>query len=191
MQTNKKAFTRFTLIRLAIYAILASLSIVLGKYLAINLGETIRISFENLPTLLAGIFFGPIAGFLVGTVADLVGCLLVGYAINPLITLGAAAVGFVSGVVVRLFQKNGLLSTIFSVFSAHLIGSILIKTLGLVLYYGAPFFATLGMRSLTYLITATAECVILYFLLRNRGFTAQIQKLLPKEKKTTDKTEKE
>ena len=78
-------------------ALLAALSIVLGKYLAINVTDSIRFSFENLSILLAGIFLGPLVGGIVGAVADLVGCLMVGYAINPLITLGAVGVISVIG----------------------------------------------------------------------------------------------
>ena len=73
-------------------ALLIALSIVCGKFLQFPVGEAMRFSFENLPILFAGMAFGPLAGVLVGTVADLIGCLAVGYAINPLVTLGAAAV---------------------------------------------------------------------------------------------------
>ena len=61
---------------------LSAMSIVLGKLLAVNLGEVLRLSFENLPIIFAGLAFGPLAGAAVGLVADTVGCLLVGYAIN-------------------------------------------------------------------------------------------------------------
>ena len=56
-------------------ALLAALSIVLGKYMAIST-PIFRFSFENLPILMAGIFFGPIIGAAVGLIADIVGCLL-------------------------------------------------------------------------------------------------------------------
>ena len=66
-------------------ALFIALSIVLGKQLSFTAGP-FRISFENLTVLMAGIFFGPLAGLTVGACADLFGCLLVGYAINPIIT---------------------------------------------------------------------------------------------------------
>ena len=89
---KKKITAKF----ISICAILAAFSIILGKYLAINVGENFRFSMENLPILLAGLYLGPLAGAIVGAVADLVGCLLVGYAINPIITLGAVSIGFIS-----------------------------------------------------------------------------------------------
>ena len=90
---------------LAIGAMLAAMSIVCGKVLAFNLGNVLRISFENLPILLGGMIFGPVWGAVIGVVADLVGCLLVGYAVNPVVTLGAAVIGTVGGLTWRLSQK--------------------------------------------------------------------------------------
>ena len=84
--------TERALLRLCLSALLAALSIVLGKYLSIST-PLFRLSFENLPILMAGIFLGPLAGGIVGGVADLLGCVLVGYTINPIITLGGILVG--------------------------------------------------------------------------------------------------
>ena len=124
---------------LLLVSLFSALSIVFGKLLAFNLGETIRISFESLPILLAGIFLGPIHGMLVGVVADLLGCLIVGYAINPIITAGAAVIGLSSGLLFYATKPFPTAVRIFiSVLSAHVLGSILIKTVGLILYYGSP-----------------------------------------------------
>ena len=91
----------------AALAMLAAVSIICGKYLAIRGGDILRFSFEDLPIIFAGISFGPIAGMLVGVVADLVGCVMVGYTVNPIVTLGAAAIGAFSGISVFC----GVLST--------------------------------------------------------------------------------
>ena len=76
---------------LTIMAMLAALSIIFGKVLAFTAGP-FRVSFENLPILMAGMFLGAPAGFLVGIIADIIGCLIVGYSINPIITLGAGCI---------------------------------------------------------------------------------------------------
>ena len=80
-----------------ILALLCAISIVAGKYLAIRGGDVMRFSLENMPVIFAGMAFGPVAGMLVGVVSDLIGCVLVGYTINPLVTVGAGAIGLVSG----------------------------------------------------------------------------------------------
>ena len=56
--------------------LLVALSIVLGKFLQIPnpFQDIIRISFENTPLIMSGIFFGPCVGLVTGAVADLLGC---------------------------------------------------------------------------------------------------------------------
>lgn len=181
MHKNKKKQTENHLIYFCSAAFLASLSIVLGKYLAINLGESIRISFENLPIIFAGMFFGPITGAAVGITADLLGCILVGYAINPIITLGACCIGLIAGFFSKkmTFKKVG--SVILCVLTCHLIGSVFIKTVGLSLYFSMPFFATMLWRLLTYAIICAAESTILIFLTKNTGLYKEIKKITGKK----------
>lgn len=167
--------SRRAVILLCLCALLAALSILLGKFLALNLTEFIRISLENLPILLAGLWLGPWAGIAVGVTADLVGCLLVGYAINPVITLGAALMGLTSG----LFRKKrrsffGILS---AVVLSHLLGSLLVKTLGLTLFYSLPFFATLLWRLVSYSLVAAAETALLFLLSKSRAFTRELERI--------------
>lgn len=181
--SDLRAPTRLRVIVAA--AILAAMSFILGKFLQIPnpFMEIIRISFENLPLMVAGICFGPLVGAMTGVVADLVGCLLYGYSINPLITLGAAAVGFTAGVVSHyLIRKPLALSVGVSVFSAHLIGSVVIKSFGLAAWYLTKFEMGLaelmGWRLLVYTLTGIAEFAVIYLLLRSRMFRAQLERLV-------------
>jgi len=124
---------------LACSAIFVALSIVCGKYLQIPVGDILRFSFENLPIILSGFVFGPLAGVIVGVLADLLGCVLVGYSINPIITLGAATVGAVSGICSIIFKKCPLwLRLIPSVSLSHILGSVVVKTFGLAAWYDMP-----------------------------------------------------
>ena len=107
MKKSKNLFACFTDVHSVVaMALFIALSIIFGKFLAFNITSSLRISFENLPILFAGIIFGPISGGVVGLVADITGCIAVGYSINPLITLGAVSVGFVSGVLSRFLIKD-------------------------------------------------------------------------------------
>lgn len=160
-------------------ALLAAISIVLGKYLAINAGEFLRFSLENLPILLAAMLFGAPVGAAVGAVADLVGSLMVGYAINPVITLGASAVGFLGGVFYELLKKVKIsrgFKILISVFSAHLTGSVLIKGLGLYAMYGTPLGIVIPWRCLNYLIVGSLEIFILSVLLNNKAIAKMFRK---------------
>ncbi|MBR2615990.1 MAG: folate family ECF transporter S component [Clostridia bacterium] len=177
MKKSKKSNDSLSIVLLAVCALLAALSILFGKYLAINLGDSIRLSLENLPILLAGFLFGPAAGAVTGTVADLVGCLLVGYSINPLITLGAAVIGLTAGFAGKAKRLSRSFKVILAVAGAHLIGSVLIKTIGLTLFYGSPFLITLAWRALTYLLVGTIEIVCLWALSGNRSFLKQAARI--------------
>lgn len=71
---------------LTMMALLVAMSIVFSRVLSISTGF-VRFNLGSLPVLLAALLFGPWAGFAVGVVADMIGGVLAGYAINPLITL--------------------------------------------------------------------------------------------------------
>ena len=153
----------------------ASVSIVCGKFLAFNVGDILRFSFENLPMLLSGIIFGPVCGMITGVVADLVGCIMAGYAINPFITAGAATIGLLSGLVYRTLPSgNRFLPLSATVVIAHFFGSVVVKTIGLSIYFGLPFKFTFMWRSLNYLIVGIAELAVLYVLINHSGFKKQI-----------------
>lgn len=165
-------------------ALLTAISIVLGKFLQIPnpFQEFIRISFENLPVIIAGFTLGPLAGAVVGAVADLIGCVLYGYTINPIITIGAVCIGLVSGIISNYLVKNPLiLKTIASVIPAHLIGSVLIKSWGLAKWYMAKYnlgyWEFVAWRLLNYAFIATAECIIIYLLLKNKAFRNQVERM--------------
>ena len=170
---------------LIMMALFIALSIVLGKQLSFTAGP-FRISFENLTVLMAGIFFGPLAGLTVGACADLynpktvratMGCLLVGYAINPIITAGAASVGFISGLVYKnCFRTKPKLRLAASVGAAHVIGSMIIKSIGLRIYFGYPL-QMVALRVPLYIVIGCAEGYIIYLLLRNKAFGRQLERM--------------
>lgn len=163
---------------LAVSAFLAALSIVCGKYLALPVGNVLRFSFENLPILLAGMMFGPITGALVGIVADVLGCVMVAYTINPLVTLGAACIGLLGGVLFRLTKKLPLLwQTCITVILTHLVASVIVKTFGLAAYYDMPFHILLLWRLLNYAVVGVVEWLLLYTILKNQALRRSFESL--------------
>ena len=168
---NRRVAAFGTLRILTISALLCAMSIVLGKYLAIRGGDVLRFSFENLPILLAGMAFGPMVGAIVGVTADLVGCLLVGYAINPIITLGAALIGISSGLLYRLLGKLPIGARVgIAVTVAHLLGSVIVKTVGLAAFYAMPLGVLMLWRLLNYVIIGALEALLLTAILKHRAF---------------------
>lgn len=134
-------------------ALLAALSAVIG-ILCKNLftfNIYYRITFENAPVILSGLLYGPVVGAMVGLCADAVSCLMSSNpALNPIISLGAAAVGVLSGLVPMVLRRGVRLQTGVAVFLAHLIGQVGIKSIGKMLYFGMPWqgiFIGLGISA--------------------------------------------
>ncbi len=181
MSTKTKSissdFKIFTNVRvLVVTALFIAMSIVLGKFLSFTAGP-VRISFENLTVLLSGFMFGPVVGLVTGAVADIIGCILYGYAINPLITAGAALVGLVSGAVSHYTFKNRLLPrTALSVGLAHLIGSVIVKSIGMYVYFGYTL-PMLALRIPLYIGIGLVEFYIIYLLMKNKSFIKQMEKV--------------
>jgi len=153
-------------------AMLTALSIVIGIFCKnfLNFGFGLfRITFENFPIILSGIMFGPYVGALVGIASDVISFVLSTqtFAISPIVTLGAGLVGFVSGAVFRnkavMTEKKRVL---LSVFSAHLVGSVLVKSFGLFVYYG--FLVV--WRIPLYAAIATLEAIIICVMMKNKNF---------------------
>ena len=159
-------------------SLLCAMSIILGKYLAINVGEVLRFSFENMAIILSGMMFGPIIGLVSGVAADLIGCLLVGYAVNPIVTAGAGAIGFLSGIIYFLINKTRLpyaIKILLPIFVSHLVGSVLIKSVGLAAFYDMPLTVLMLWRALNYLIIGTAEYALIYFIMKNKAIRSQFE----------------
>ncbi len=180
MQKKKKKIALFGNVRvLAMAALLCAVSAVM-KLLSINLGEVIRFSFENFPIIFAGIFFGPVIGGAVGVVADLLGCLLHGFGVIPLITLSSLCVGVFAGCVPLVFKRISNATIITSTFLAHVIGNMLVKTFALSLTYGTPF-DVLIWRVPIYVITAFVESVLIIILYKSRVIKNGIERVKKNE----------
>ena len=156
---------------LTMLALLTAMSIIFARVLTVSTGF-LRFNLGALPTHLAAVWFGPAGGFAVGAVADLIGGTLSGYSINPLITLGAGSVGLVSGL---LFQKLsslrlGLRLQI-SILAGHLMGSVVINSLALHIFYGYAW-AVLVTRIPNALVLTAVNTVLLRILLENRALMA-------------------
>ena len=153
---------------LTMLALLTAMSIVFSRVLSISTGF-VRFNLGSLPVLLAALLFGPGAGFAVGAVADPIGGVLSGYAINPLITLGAGAIGFVAGLVWQKLPEMRLgLRLQVSVLLSHFVGSMVITSMALRIFYGYPW-ATLAVRIPNALILSAVNTVLLRILLENRS----------------------
>lgn len=131
----------------------------------------LRITFENLPIILTGYLFGPWAGLAAGLASDILNT-LVTYGpgqLNPILTLGAGIVGFSAGAVGRwIFPKRGVLQLSLSVAAAHIAGNMIVKSVGLMIYFGYSLPLVLPRVPL-YICIAIIEFIFLYLLLCSKG----------------------
>ena len=114
-ETNKSTAVKSKLFNphnLALMAALTAMQIILARFLSIQVSDTLRISFESIPVILAGMWLGPIPGAIVAVVADFLGTIIHGYgAWFPPLVLGPLAVGVLSGVSTKYIFRSPLAET--------------------------------------------------------------------------------
>ncbi|MBQ7372535.1 MAG: folate family ECF transporter S component [Blautia sp.] len=165
---EKKSF--WSVRTMVFLALLTAVQIVLTRVFVIELGGVYRISLGSVATILAGLWFGPVAGGLCGFAGDLLGCFMRGYTINPLITLAAICWGVLPALVRPLSaNKSRKVKTVYisaAIAVTAVISSLILTTAGLVLLNGANFYAIFPGRVVQCLILTPIYCVVtclLYF----------------------------
>ncbi len=161
--------------RLTSMAIFIALQIVLARFAGIQVSEGLRISFEAIPIILAGLWLGPMAGFLVGFISDLVGTIISGYgvyflplAITPILN------GVLPGLCYRYLYKGNmnLIKCIVMVFVTEIISSLLLGTYALTWYFQLfvpnkeATFAILFVPRLTKLVTMACDTMLVWLVHR-------------------------
>ncbi len=155
--------------------LLAAASVILATIAKYIFNESpLRLTVECLPIFIGAFAFGPIVGGAIGIGADLISCVIAGMAPNPLITIGACYVGITAGVVYKYcctkhFPKVRIT---LAVFLGHLVGSMIIKTLALQIYYKMGVIVL--FRIPIYLAIATIESILLCVLFKNKGLKNEI-----------------
>ena len=108
-QEKKTLFgTTFSTRNLAMMAALVAIQIILARFFSIQT-DTLRISFESIPVVLAGMWLGPLCGAVVAVVSDVLGTIIQGFgAPFPPLVLGPLSVGILSGVSAKYIFRSSL-----------------------------------------------------------------------------------
>mgnify|MGYP000865788355 FL=1 len=150
----------FSTRKIANLGVLTAVSIVLtrvfGFIVPVAGVGALRISFGEIPLILAGILFGPWAGAVTGIAAD-----LIGYAINshggaffPGFALSAALTGLLPGLLLHSYRENLRWWQVgVTVLLTDLVTGVVLNTLWLTILYGQGFFVILPARLLARLVT--------------------------------------
>ena len=157
-------------------ALLTAVSFVLAL-LAKSIFATgpIRITLENLPIIFGSILFGPVIGMVIAVGADLLSCFQSAMTPNLIVMIGAALIGLLSGILYRYVfvkQKDGL-RLFLTVFLSHILGSMIVKSFGLYLYFG---WAVL-YRIPIYIGISIVESLLLRYLTGSQSLMRQIGKV--------------
>lgn len=139
------------LINLILTAILAAISIVLGRFFSYNV-QNFSIGFAFLPIMICGMFCGVWWGGICGALADFIGAILFPFgAYFPGFTVVAFMMGSLYGVIglaSKRFSKFYLsvVCTVICIVITEFVGSWLLNSLWLTILYGMPYGAELAIR---------------------------------------------
>lgn len=158
-----KKFNTKTLVLISLFA---AASIILTRFLSIYITSSSRLSFGNVPILLASLLFGPMAGAFTGAVADILGASLfspLGW--YPPLTIPATLTGVVPGLLKIVMLKRVSLVRFYGiVIISNIITEVLVKTQLLAVMYGTGFMELLVIRIPLILLVTAIEGFVVYML---------------------------
>jgi len=170
---NQKRMTTKVVVYCALFA---TMSIVLARLLGIPIMADTRISLEAIPIMLAGVFFGPLAGALVGFVADFLGSLM-SFGFTPMLCLPPIMVGFGIGLFRKyLLQKQSLLRWYAVSVPLFAVAYVLWQSFALTHVFGGTgafwenYVMRLGLRSLQFSVTVIVDVLIIHLLFKAKVF---------------------
>ncbi len=134
------------LFTLTCLALLTAMQIVIARFLAIPVSESIRFSFSFIPVVIAARRFGIIGGMLVYGLGDFLGAIIfpTGGAYFPGFTLTAAVSGLIYGL--YLGKKNNALRIVLSVLTSQVLCTLVMNSYWVSTLYGSDFGAVFISR---------------------------------------------
>ncbi|HHU60436.1 MAG: folate family ECF transporter S component [Bacillota bacterium] len=167
----------FSVRQAANVGLLTAVSIVLTRVFGIGIPIAgfvgLRITLGEVPLILAGLLFGPLAGAIAGIASDVIGYLInqFGGPFFPGFAISAAITGFLPGVFLHKRKDNLTIWRIGgAVFATDLIAGVVLNTLWLTILYGKGFFILLPTRLVTRIFTIPVYTIAVFWL--NRAYQA-------------------
>ncbi len=163
--------------QVAVCALLCALNVVLARFLTVMPSGTVRLSVEAIPIVLAGYFFGPVSGMIVGFMGDTIGCLFSPYGWNPLICVSPMLVGAFAGIlrplVFHVKKPVDIWRVLATLLPGKLLGSVLWNSLCFIwLGFSSKGLGVLmGARLLETSIEIVLDSIVLFLLLRSGIFS--------------------
>ncbi len=138
----------------------------------------VQLSFVSTIACIAGVLLGPINGFIVAFLGDLLAGIVAPLGVySPIIGIGTSLFGLVPGIIFAFFKGKDYIKLIISFVITFILSSLLLNTIGLALIY--PKYYVLSERLATLPITLLFQainCVLSLVILRT------LRRVLPKGK---------
>lgn len=160
--------SKFSTTKIAYMAIFISLSVMINS---LRIGS---VSFGGFPIILSGYLMGPLSGFIVGGVADLLGFIIrpSAFAFNPLFTLTSALTGALPIIFTKLlgdkYPEFKLWKIIIGVFLGQMITSVILVPIFSVWLYGSNTLYILMARAFFKQIVSIPIYAVLIKILNDR-----------------------
>ena len=166
MKNKTKAY--FSPKRLAYLGVMTAIAVITNCFsITVNSGAN-SISFNYVICSLAGIFFGPVSGGIVGLLGDLIGCLIAPKGpFNPFIMVASALIGVLSGLAFKIPKVNVYFKIIIGYLLIFVVCTLGLNTFGLWFFYAQgkkSFIVYLIGRAPFQAINIAINVVITYLL---------------------------
>ncbi len=147
------------------------------------------LSFTAIPCFIAGVVLGPVSGFAVGFLGDLLGHLILPQgAYMPLIGISSGLFGLIPGIIFLLFNGRDYVKIFVSFLICLIVCTIFLNTYNLWLVYSKgtkSFWTYLGLRLPFQVLVSAVNCFLTCIIYRELA-KAGIIKLASKRKKEID-----
>lgn len=157
-------------------ALLVAASIILSRYFGTMIPiagiGALRISFGEVPIILAGLLLGPASGAVTGALADLLGYMLnsFGGPYFPGFTLTAALTGMLPALFLTGIRRRGHGFTrthlFFAILASDIVTSVILNTLWLHIMYGKAFAILLPPRIFARALLVPAYTFLIHAVIR-------------------------
>lgn len=166
---------RFSTKMLATLSILVAMEVIIARFGTIRPTESIKISLDFIPIVVAAILYGPVPAVIMSILADVLGAFL--FPVGPFFpgfTLTAAVTGLIYGLL--LYKKQTMPRVVLPVVLQQGVCSMLINTFWLHVLYGLPYLPTMAARLVQCAVVTALQIVVIPLIAKT---ILSVQKRLP------------
>lgn len=150
---------------IVILGLMMAITIILTRYLSIQVGGWFRLSLGSVATMLTGMWFGPVAGFIAGAASDVIGLMIAptgGWL--PLITLSAGLWGVIPALptgLIRGSRTRRIVVICLIVTGTSVICQLILTSIALVTLYGTGIMPS---RLVQFACSTPVYCILVNLL---------------------------